>query len=94
MSFTVTNGQTVALVGPSGCGKSTVVQLIQRFYDVGSGSVSKHQALLGLLSFHGIGAKSLYVLPCLIRIYEQACKRKPCKRNCKHLTCVQYIASV
>ena len=32
-------GQTVALVGPSGCGKSTVVQLIQRFYDVGSGEV-------------------------------------------------------
>ncbi|XP_014662073.1 PREDICTED: multidrug resistance protein 1-like [Priapulus caudatus] len=40
LSFSVKNGQTVALVGPSGCGKSTTVQLIQRFYDVESGSVS------------------------------------------------------
>ncbi|KAI9031132.1 P-loop containing nucleoside triphosphate hydrolase protein [Hyaloraphidium curvatum] len=32
-------GQTVALVGPSGCGKSTTVGLIERFYDVGAGSV-------------------------------------------------------
>ena len=29
----------MALVGSSGCGKSTCVQLMQRFYDVGSGSV-------------------------------------------------------
>ena len=39
ISFDVNKGQTVALVGHSGCGKSTVVQLLQRFYDVDSGSV-------------------------------------------------------
>ncbi|RZC36876.1 ABC tran domain containing protein, partial [Asbolus verrucosus] len=33
-------GQTVALVGSSGCGKSTCIQLIQRFYDSISGTVT------------------------------------------------------
>ncbi len=32
-------GETVALVGASGAGKSTVFQLLQRFYDVGSGRI-------------------------------------------------------
>ncbi|KAI9344640.1 P-loop containing nucleoside triphosphate hydrolase protein [Obelidium mucronatum] len=39
-SFTIEPGQTVAFVGPSGSGKSSTVQLIQRFYDPLSGTVS------------------------------------------------------
>lgn len=39
VSFSVKEGQTVALVGPSGGGKSTVASLIPRFWDVTSGSV-------------------------------------------------------
>lgn len=40
INLTIKKGETVALVGSSGCGKSTCVQLIQRFYDPMSGSVS------------------------------------------------------
>ncbi|MGC2202995.1 MAG: ABC transporter transmembrane domain-containing protein [Stellaceae bacterium] len=39
ISLTVPAGRTVALVGPSGAGKSTILNLIPRFFDVGSGSI-------------------------------------------------------
>ncbi len=39
VSFKVNPGQSVALVGPTGAGKSTIVNLISRFYNVGSGQV-------------------------------------------------------
>ncbi len=40
VSFDVKQGETVALVGPSGAGKSTIIQLLLRFYDPTSGTVS------------------------------------------------------
>ncbi len=40
MSFEVKKGETVALVGASGGGKSTLADLLPRFYDVKSGSIS------------------------------------------------------
>jgi len=39
VSFTIDQGETVALVGQTGAGKSTIVKLIARFYDVTGGSV-------------------------------------------------------
>jgi ATP-binding cassette, subfamily B, bacterial len=40
VTLNIAPGETVALVGPSGAGKTTVIQLIQRFWDPESGSVS------------------------------------------------------
>ncbi len=38
--LTVQPGETIALVGASGAGKSTILSLLNRFYDVSSGSIA------------------------------------------------------
>jgi ATP-binding cassette subfamily B protein len=40
LSFSIEPGETVAVVGASGSGKSTIAQLLPRFYDPRSGSIS------------------------------------------------------
>ena len=39
VSFKVNAGESYAIVGPTGAGKSTIVNLISRFYKVGSGKI-------------------------------------------------------
>ncbi|MGY6650335.1 ABC transporter ATP-binding protein [Wenyingzhuangia sp. IMCC45574] len=39
VSFNVTPGETVAIVGATGAGKSTIINLINRFYDIDSGTI-------------------------------------------------------
>lgn len=40
LSLDINTGMRVAIVGPTGCGKTTLINLLMRFYDVDSGSVS------------------------------------------------------
>ena len=40
VSLSASPGQTIALVGPTGAGKTTIINLLSRFYDVDSGTIS------------------------------------------------------
>jgi len=54
LSFTIHRGTTVAIVGPSGSGKSTIIQLLQRFYDPDSGTVSMDGVDLKAWNVHSL----------------------------------------
>lgn len=40
VNINVEPGKTVAIVGPTGCGKTTLINLLMRFYDPNSGTIS------------------------------------------------------
>ncbi|MEB7441133.1 ABC transporter ATP-binding protein/permease [Enterococcus hirae] len=39
INFSVSQGETLAIVGPSGAGKTTIISLLERFYDIDSGKI-------------------------------------------------------
>ena len=40
ISFSVSEGETVAIVGSTGAGKSTIINLLNRFYEIDSGTIT------------------------------------------------------
>ncbi|WP_419820758.1 ATP-binding cassette domain-containing protein [Anoxybacterium hadale] len=45
VSFTAKDGKLTAVVGDSGCGKSTILNLIAKYYEPQSGSISIEDSL-------------------------------------------------
>jgi ATP-binding cassette subfamily B protein len=73
ISFRVQPGQLVALLGGSGSGKSTLANLISRFYDVSSGSVTvdgidiRDVTLASLRKNVGIAQQDVFLFSATIR---------------------------
>ncbi len=61
LSFVAEAGQTTALVGPSGGGKTTVMNLIERFYDPSSGSITIDGQAIERVSRRSVRDKVAYV---------------------------------
>lgn len=61
ISLKIGAGQTVALVGASGAGKSTIMNLLPRFYDIQSGSISVDGQNIADVTFKSLRASMALV---------------------------------
>lgn len=61
ISFSISAGESVALIGPSGAGKTTLLQLLPRFYDPTSGTVRLEGVELGQLRLKDLRASVAFV---------------------------------
>ncbi|WP_035302490.1 ABC transporter ATP-binding protein [Clostridium sp. DL-VIII] len=54
LSFSIDNGQSLAIIGPTGSGKSTIAWLLLRFYDVNSGEILVNGSNIKELSINSV----------------------------------------
>jgi ATP-binding cassette subfamily B multidrug efflux pump len=62
LSFSIQAGQTLALVGATGSGKSSITNLLNRFYDINSGSILIDNIDIKEYSLDSLRAAFAYVL--------------------------------
>ncbi len=80
-SLHVKPGMRVAIVGPTGCGKTTMINLLMRFYDVKSGSISvdghdiRNVTRKSLRESYGMVLQETWVKSATV--YENLCLGKP-----------------
>lgn len=54
LNFDVKAGESIALVGPTGAGKSTVINLVSRFYNINSGTISIDDEDISKVKLHSL----------------------------------------
>ena len=54
VSFTAMPGESFAIVGPTGAGKTTIVNLLSRFYNIGSGTVYIDDTDISKVTLHSL----------------------------------------
>ena len=54
LNFDVKAGESIALVGPTGAGKSTVINLVSRFYNINSGTISIDNEDISKVKLHSL----------------------------------------
>lgn len=62
ISFKVKAGETVAIVGATGAGKSTIINLLNRFYEINSGTITIDSFNIKALTLASLRAKIAVVL--------------------------------
>lgn len=62
ISFSVQPGETIAIVGATGAGKSTIINLLNRFYEINSGSILIDGVSINEYSLHSLRSAIAVVL--------------------------------